>query len=121
MATKKPPKFDTWMPLYVGDYLADTMGLSTEQHGAYLLLMMACWKAGGQLPNDHQQLAQFARLTPQQWSRHENILKQYFKVTPEHWTHTRVLEELTNAKAMVDKKSAAGKIGAANKWGLKVV
>jgi uncharacterized protein YdaU (DUF1376 family) len=121
MATKKPPKHDTWMPLYVGDYLANTMGLSTEQHGAYLLLMMGCWKSGGRLPADHQQLAVFARLTPQQWARHEPILRPYFAVTDEHWIHERVLQELTNAKAMVEKKSAAGKVGAANKWGLKVV
>lgn len=118
---KKTPKFDTWMPLYVGDYLKATMGLTTEQHGAYMLLIMAAWQDGGYLPNDANQLAAFARLSPQQWARHEPILRRYFTVTPERWTHDRVLEELATAKAMVEQKSAAGKAGAAKKWGLRVV
>jgi uncharacterized protein YdaU (DUF1376 family) len=121
MATKKPPKHDTWMPLYISDYLVDTMSLSTEQHGAYLLLLMAAWKADATLPNDPAQLAQISRLTPQQWSRHEPVLRTFFFVTAECWIHNRVRAELDMAKANVEKKSAAGKAGAASKWGLRVV
>ncbi len=121
MATKKPPKHDTWMPLYVNDYFGDTMTLTTEQHGAYLLLIMTAWKEGGRLPNDPVQLAQCVRLSVAQWSKHEPILRRYFQVDNEHWTHPRVLRELEAAKANVEKKSAAGKAAAAKKWGLRVV
>jgi uncharacterized protein YdaU (DUF1376 family) len=121
MATKKPPKFDTWMPLYISDYLVDTMSLSTEQHGAYLLLLMAAWKADAKLPNDPAQLSQIARLTLQQWSRHDPVLRAFFFITPEYWIHNRVRIELDTAKANVEKKSAAGKAGAARKWWLRVV
>ena len=121
MATKKPPKFDTWMPLYINAYFGDTMTLTTEQHGAYLLLIMTAWNAGGRLPNDPTQLAQAARLPLAQWNRHEPVLRRYFDVTLEFWTHGRVLRELDTAKTNVEKKSAAGKLAAAKKWGLRVV
>jgi uncharacterized protein YdaU (DUF1376 family) len=114
-------KHDTWMPLYVGDYLKATMGLNTEQHGAYLLLIMAAWQEGGALPNDSTQLAAYARLTADKWASHEPILSRYFAVTADRWTHERVQEELARAKEMVETKRRAGGLGAANKWGLSVV
>lgn len=32
-----------WMPLYIGDFIADTAHLSAEETGAYILLIMHYW------------------------------------------------------------------------------
>jgi uncharacterized protein YdaU (DUF1376 family) len=51
--------FDHWLPLHVGDYLADTMHLSTLQHGIYIRLIMHYWKRRS-LPADERLLARIA-------------------------------------------------------------
>ena len=49
-----------YMQLYIADYLADTMHLSAEEHGAYLLLMFNYWQTGKPIPKNR--LAKIARL-----------------------------------------------------------
>lgn len=68
------------MQLYVGDYLRDTRHLTAEQHGAYLLLLMAAWNAGGRLPNDPRKLARLAASTPSRWSKISADVLEFFEV-----------------------------------------
>lgn len=56
-----------FMQLYVADYLGDTRHLTTEQHGAYLLILMTMWRSGGRLQNDAKKLARIAGLTGYRW------------------------------------------------------
>lgn len=112
-----PAKHETWMPLYIADYLGDTMHLSTEQHGAYLLLLMAAWKCGGKLPSDDVQLAQIARMPIERWQTHAAaIVLPFFRHDGAIIVHDRVLRELSLAVAKTQQKSAAGAAGAAAKW-----
>lgn len=50
-----------WMPIYWADYFGDTMHLTTEEHGAYLLLIGTYWRNGGPLPADDQYLSRATR------------------------------------------------------------
>jgi uncharacterized protein YdaU (DUF1376 family) len=61
-------KSDTWMPFFVGDYLSATGRLTTEQHGAYLLILLDYWK-NGPPPNDDGVLAALARMSPSAGAR----------------------------------------------------
>ena len=94
VSAKKP---DIWMPLYVADYQADTAYLTTEQHGAYLLMLMAYWR-NGPIPDDDRTLASITRMTPDAWSNSRAVLEAFFQVCDGKWLHKRVEQEYERAK-----------------------
>lgn len=104
-------KPDIWMPLYVAKYLADTLNLTTEQHGAYMLLLMASWMGGGQLPNDDEQLASICKLDRKTWGKYRPILEKFFNVTADAWAQKRLTEEYEKAQKISAKNSENGKKG----------
>lgn len=59
---------DTWMPLYVADYIADTRRLSLVEHGAYLLLLMEYWRHGP-LPDNDKELAAIVHADRRHWDK----------------------------------------------------
>jgi uncharacterized protein YdaU (DUF1376 family) len=99
---------DTWMPLYVGDYLRDTMHLTTEQHGAYLLLIMACWVGGGVLPGQDAQLAVIARISPEKWRKMRPVIAAFFQADAGGWSHNRISKELAKTDEVIEKRRNAG-------------
>lgn len=60
---EKKDDVSIWLPLYIGDMLAMTTRLSTEQVGALILLMMDYWKNGA-IPNDLKIVGAITGLTP---------------------------------------------------------
>ena len=111
-------KVDIWMPLYVADYLSATSRLTTEQHGAYLLLLMDYWKNGPPPDNDGV-LAQITRLSPSAWSNARTMLEAFFQVESGQWSHHRVDEELAKANHNKEVNSRRGKAGADARYGKK--
>lgn len=69
-------KADIWMPFYVADYLSDTGHLTTEQHGAYFLLLCHQWRTGS-VPTDPKELARLTRCSLKVWNARiaESVLK----------------------------------------------
>ncbi|EFK2466396.1 DUF1376 domain-containing protein [Escherichia coli] len=96
-----------YMQLYIADYLADTMHLSAEEHGAYLLLMFNYWQTGKPIPKNR--LAKIARLTNELWADVEPSLREFFCDNGEEWVHLRIEEDLASVREKLTKKSAAGK------------
>lgn len=99
-----------YMQLYVADYLADTAHLTTEEHGAYLLLLFSYWQTGKSLRGDR--LASVARLSNERWNDVEPTLKEFFHVDEGMWMHFRVEADLEKVDSKSKKNSDAGKASA---------
>jgi len=109
-------KTNTWMPVYVGDYLADTQRLTTEQHGSYILLLLDYWR-NGPPPTDDAILCSITRLKMTRFRKHKNVLLSFFTVEGGKLIHKRVERERQRANGITDERSKAGKAGAAKRWG----
>ena len=103
------------MQLYVGDYKADTSTLTIEQHGAYLLLLMAMWTAGGALPNDEKKLARSIGATRKQWLRIWSEIRPFFTVVGDDLTQKRVTLERQKWNEKSSARRASGARGGAAK------
>jgi len=110
-------KTDIWLPIYVGDYLADTMHLTTEQHGAYLLLIFAYWKNRGMLAEGRVQ--GIVRMDKDSWTINRGIVEELFdtKSFPGFWYHKRIEKELQNALIRKQAAENRGKKGMESRWG----
>lgn len=99
------------MQLYVADYLGDTRHLTTEQHGAYLLLLMTMWRSGGRLPNDPKKLSRIVGCTPSRWTRIAGDVLVYFDLNDGDLTNKRLTVELEKASEKSIKRAVLGSLG----------
>ena len=104
-----------YMQLYTSDYLADTAHLTTEEHGAYLLLLMNYWQRGKPLDNTDKRLAHVARLSAERWEAVEPILAEFFTIVDNVWTQSRIERDLDKIRAKSSKLAANGSIGASKR------
>jgi uncharacterized protein YdaU (DUF1376 family) len=104
-----------WMPLYIGDYLGDTAHLTTEQHGAYLLLLMHQWRRGF-LPADDESLAQITRCTIGRWkTKISGVVLPFFSAIAEGLIQRRLDKE----RAKTQKKCEEASRSAGSRWNKK--
>jgi uncharacterized protein YdaU (DUF1376 family) len=106
-----------WMPLFWGDFLANTMHLSAQEAGAYLFLIAHAWEHGGEIPGERVRLARIAHVRSDQWPRVWNVLEKFF--VPYHgiptpngplvqwYIHRRVTDELHRLSKISSKRKAA--------------
>jgi uncharacterized protein YdaU (DUF1376 family) len=104
-----------YMPFYIGDYIKKTRHLTTEQHGAYLLLIFSMFSAGGSLPNDDRKLARIAGLSNSKWASNRGDLLEFFDVDGDTITHSKITEVSKKYNEKISKLAANGAKGGAAK------
>lgn len=100
-----------FMQLYVADYLGDTRHLTTEQHGAYLLLLMTMWRSDGVLPDDDKKLARIVGCTASRWAKIRDDVLAFFTAKGGQLTNRRLTIELKKASEKSIKRAEAGTRG----------
>lgn len=100
-----------FMQLWVADYLGDTRHLTTEQHGAYLLLLMTMWRCDGSLPADDTKLARIAGVTVARWNRIKGDIMAMLVIENGCVTQKRLKIEIEKAKEKSEKRADAGRKG----------
>lgn len=101
------------LPLWTDAYIADTGHLTNEEHGVYLRLLMAAWRAPScSLPDDDRRLALMVGVTPKKWASLRPIISAFWTVADGRWTQKR----LTAERNFVEGKSKRGKDAAEARW-----
>lgn len=109
---------DIWMPLYIGDYLADTSHLDAERSGAYLHLLMHYWRKGP-LPNDIGAIVSITKLRAENApSIAQALLNEYFFLNGDgRWHQGRADIEIEKWNDKRKKAQEKASIAAGARWG----
>lgn len=102
------------MPMYWDAYLADTTHLTTEEHGAYLLLLAAMWRRNGVLPDNDRDNARILGLTPSKWRKIKARLSETvsgFKADGNTVTQEKLQKTWKNTQEKINKNRENGAKG----------
>ena len=95
-----------WMPLNVGDFVADTQHLGATETGIYIRLIMHCWQHGT-IPRDERQLALISHCDTRLWHQYRTVLQFFDVVDASTMHHKRVSAELLRCQEIFNKRSGA--------------
>ena len=108
-------------PVATDALVADTLHLSSEQFGAYVLLMVCQWRNNGMpLNDDTDKLARIVRLTPARFKKIWPEISQFFEQKDGKISQKRLEEDFKNIlKKIIKNIHNGGKGGRANALKIK--
>jgi uncharacterized protein YdaU (DUF1376 family) len=101
------------MPFYTDAYLADTTHLTTEEHGAYLLLLFAAWRSPGcSLKDDDTFLVRVAKVSLDRWNKRlKPVMLPFWQVRDGRWTQKKQQSVREKLGAIAEKRAKAARQG----------
>ena len=101
------------MPIFGDAYLADTTHLTTEEHGAYFLLLLAAWRQDDcALPNDDKKLARIAGVSPQKWKSIRSTIMDFWTADGDRIFQARQRRE----RKWVEQKNEGNRKNSVRGW-----
>jgi uncharacterized protein YdaU (DUF1376 family) len=99
-----------WFPFYLNDYLADTVLLSLDEHGAFILLMTFYWNSDASVPASAERLHKICRCTTDA-EQHavDHVAKTYFSVVDGYLQNDRLDKELAKSASISASRVKAAK------------
>ncbi len=79
------------LPLWTDAFMADTMHLSGEEIGVYMLLLMTAWRRPDcDLPDDDKFLARVARVGGKKWVHMRPVMAAFHQIEGGRWVQKRL-------------------------------
>jgi uncharacterized protein YdaU (DUF1376 family) len=107
------------MIIWTDDYFGDTHHLTTFEHGAYLLILMAMWRNGGKLANSSKNLALLAHSRHEKWLKIEKKIMDFMTIVEgsngAEITQKRLWQEYQLAQSRALSRARAGRLGGLSK------
>lgn len=96
-----------FMPMFWGDFFANTLHLTAQELGAYTALIGHVWEHEGKIAAADVQ--RVARVANYNWPKVRPRVQQFFDVlsTPNTWCHERVITELARSAEISNKRKDA--------------
>lgn len=96
-----------YLPLFVGDYLADTRHLTLIEHGAYLMLLMLAWQSPGcRLPADEKKLMRMLNCTRREWNKLWPAVSDFFDIEEDEFGSFFVQKRLQKTNVFFNTRKA---------------
>jgi uncharacterized protein YdaU (DUF1376 family) len=101
------------MPVFTDALIGDTTHLSTEQFGAYVLILLATWRNNGRaLPDDDERMAHVCRAGVKRWrSKLRPAVSEFFDISDGFWRQHRLEKEWARVEGLIAKRRASAAAG----------
>lgn len=96
-------RLNIWWPMYPADFTIDTAHLSNEQVGAYVKLLNAMWRHGGEISCDDEHLSRLLGVSRQKWTHIRKFLNPLFTENAGKWRSDWLSEKLRKAQVNSEK------------------